>query len=292
MSRIGMQPITIPSGVDVSIDGGKVAVKGPKGQLSLDIVGGVSITRDADTLLVERVDDTRGNRSLHGLQRTLIANMVIGVSEGFSKDLEIVGVGYRAPGAGPRQDRSARRLLAPGVTCRRRRESRSRFRNRPASPSAASTSSSSDKLRPTFASSASPSPTRARASAMPASASSAKPASPPSSRGIRDEPHQIGAPRTAPSPRAQKGDGHRGASAPRGLPVEQAHLRPGDRRHRRPHRRERVDHGDRAALERNRHHRRGHPGRHGSSASASRRRGSKPWSSIAVDSSTTAALRP
>ena len=101
MSRIGMQPITIPSGVDVSIDGAKVAVKGPKGELAHEIVGGISITRDADTLVVERVDDSRDNRSLHGLQRSLIANMVTGVSEGFSKDLEIVGVGYRAQAQGP-----------------------------------------------------------------------------------------------------------------------------------------------------------------------------------------------
>jgi large subunit ribosomal protein L6 len=100
MSRIGQQPITIPSGVEVSIDGAKVAVKGPKGQLDLDIVGGVSITRDGDTLLVERVDDSRDNRSLHGLQRSLIANMFTGVSDGFSKDLEIVGVGYRAQKTG------------------------------------------------------------------------------------------------------------------------------------------------------------------------------------------------
>ena len=101
MSRIGMQPITIPSGVEVSIDGAKVSVKGPKGELAHEIVGGVSITRADDTLTVERVDDSRENRSLHGLQRSLIANMVTGVSEGFSKDLEIVGVGYRAQAQGP-----------------------------------------------------------------------------------------------------------------------------------------------------------------------------------------------
>ena len=101
MSRIGMQPITIPSGVEVSINGTHVAVKGPKGQLDYSLVGGVSVTRDADELTVERVDDARTNRSLHGLQRTLIANMVTGVSEGFSKDLEIVGVGYRAQAQGP-----------------------------------------------------------------------------------------------------------------------------------------------------------------------------------------------
>ena len=101
MSRIGMQPITIPSGVDVTIDGARVAVKGPKGELEHTLVGGVSISRNDDVLNVERVDDSRSNRSLHGLQRSLIANMVTGVSDGFVKELEIVGVGYRAQAQGP-----------------------------------------------------------------------------------------------------------------------------------------------------------------------------------------------
>jgi len=101
MSRIGMQPITIPSGVDVKIDGSRVAVKGPKGELEHTLVGGVSISRSEDVLNVERVDDSRENRSLHGLQRSLIANMVTGVSDGFTKELEIVGVGYRAQAQGP-----------------------------------------------------------------------------------------------------------------------------------------------------------------------------------------------
>jgi large subunit ribosomal protein L6 len=101
MSRIGQQPIAIPSGVDVSIDGGHVAVKGPKGELEYTLVGGVSVSRNDEGLSVERVDDTRSNRSLHGLQRTLIANMITGVSDGFVKELEIVGVGYRAQAQGP-----------------------------------------------------------------------------------------------------------------------------------------------------------------------------------------------
>jgi len=101
MSRIGMQPISIPSGVDVTIDGARVAVKGTKGELEHRIVGGVSVSRNDDVLNVERVDDTRENRSLHGLQRSLIANMVTGVSEGFAKELEIVGVGYRAAATAP-----------------------------------------------------------------------------------------------------------------------------------------------------------------------------------------------
>ncbi len=101
MSRIGKQPISVPSGVEVIIDGAAVRVKGPKGQLEHRLVGDVSIARDGDVLNVSRADDTRSNRSLHGLQRTLIANMVVGVSDGFSKELEIVGVGYRAAAQGP-----------------------------------------------------------------------------------------------------------------------------------------------------------------------------------------------
>jgi len=101
MSRIGKQAITVPSGVDVTIDGTSVRVKGPKGQLEYSLVGDVAVERDGDALNVSRADDSRSNRSLHGLQRTLIANMVIGVSDGFSKELEIVGVGYRAAAQGP-----------------------------------------------------------------------------------------------------------------------------------------------------------------------------------------------
>jgi large subunit ribosomal protein L6 len=78
-----------------------VRVKGPKGQLEHRIVGDVTVTRDGDTLVVTRADDQRANRSLHGLQRSLLANMVTGVSEGFAKELEIVGVGYRAQAQGP-----------------------------------------------------------------------------------------------------------------------------------------------------------------------------------------------
>jgi len=103
MSRIGKQTITVPSGVEVTIDGTAVRVKGPKGQLEYRLVGDIAIERDGDDLNVSRADDSRSNRSLHGLQRTLIANMVIGVSDGFSKELEIVGVGYRAAAAGPRR---------------------------------------------------------------------------------------------------------------------------------------------------------------------------------------------
>jgi large subunit ribosomal protein L6 len=101
MSRVGKQPIAVPSGVDVTIDGASVAVKGPKGNLSVDLVGDVAIARDGDTLVVTRADDERRNRAMHGLMRTLVNNMVVGVSEGFAKDLDIVGVGYRAAAQGP-----------------------------------------------------------------------------------------------------------------------------------------------------------------------------------------------
>jgi large subunit ribosomal protein L6 len=100
MSRIGKQPIPIPNGVDVTIDGDHVTVKGPKGTLEHTVVGDIAVERADATVVVTRADDQRQNRSLHGLTRSLISNMVVGVSEGFSKDLEIVGVGYRAQAAG------------------------------------------------------------------------------------------------------------------------------------------------------------------------------------------------
>jgi large subunit ribosomal protein L6 len=96
MSRIGRMPIAVPNGVDVAIDGQDVTVKGPKGQLALTVVEPIVVDRSDDgTLAVTRPDDERYNRSLHGLTRTLIANMVTGVTSGFSKSLDIVGVGYR-----------------------------------------------------------------------------------------------------------------------------------------------------------------------------------------------------
>ena len=103
MSRIGKKPITIPSGVEITLDGGHVTVKGPKGTLEHDVPESITVTREGDELIVTRPDDERENRALHGLTRSLIANMVTGVSEGFSRELEIVGVGYRAAAAGPRR---------------------------------------------------------------------------------------------------------------------------------------------------------------------------------------------
>src|SRR4249920_3232901 len=101
MSRIGKMPILVPSGVDVTIDGSHVTVKGPKGTLEHDAPETITVAREGDELLVTRPDDERENRALHGLTRSLVANMIIGVSEGFVRELEIVGVGYRAAASGP-----------------------------------------------------------------------------------------------------------------------------------------------------------------------------------------------
>jgi large subunit ribosomal protein L6 len=101
VSRVGKKPIVIPSGVDVTIDGTRVVVKGPNGTLEHDAPESISVARDGDEIVVTRPDDERENRALHGLTRSLVANMVTGVSTGFTRDLEIVGVGYRAIAQGP-----------------------------------------------------------------------------------------------------------------------------------------------------------------------------------------------
>jgi large subunit ribosomal protein L6 len=101
MSRIGKALIPVPAGVDVSISGSSVTVKGPQGTLSRDLVGGITVRQDEGNLVVERPNDERESRSLHGLSRALINNMVIGVTTGFVKELDIVGVGYRAELKGP-----------------------------------------------------------------------------------------------------------------------------------------------------------------------------------------------
>ena len=96
MSRIGKQPIPVPAGVDVTIEGSDVTVKGPKGVLAQSFNSDMAITLEEGEIFVRRPSDARQHRSLHGLTRTLLSNMVVGVSEGFRKDMEIVGVGYRA----------------------------------------------------------------------------------------------------------------------------------------------------------------------------------------------------
>ncbi|MDQ1365420.1 MAG: large subunit ribosomal protein [Acidimicrobiaceae bacterium] len=101
MSRIGRSPIPLPSGVEVTLSDRHVTVSGPRGTLQRDLPGEITARQEDSTLLVERPDDERGNRALHGLTRSLLNNMVLGVTNGFTKDLEIVGVGYRAIARGP-----------------------------------------------------------------------------------------------------------------------------------------------------------------------------------------------
>jgi large subunit ribosomal protein L6 len=96
MSRIGKRPIPVPAKVSITIDGQDIQVKGPKGELSRTLPGGVVVVQEGDTLLVNRKDDSRLARERHGLCRTLVANMVEGVSSGYQKRLEIQGIGYRA----------------------------------------------------------------------------------------------------------------------------------------------------------------------------------------------------
>ncbi len=101
MSRVGRAPIIVPDGVTVTLAECQVTVKGPGGELSRALPGEITVRRDGASLVVERPDDQRHNRALHGLTRSLVANMVTGVTTGFVKDLEIVGVGYRALAKGP-----------------------------------------------------------------------------------------------------------------------------------------------------------------------------------------------
>lgn len=103
MSRIGQAPIPVPSGVDVAIDGSHITVKGSKGTLERNLPEPITVRLDEGQLLVERPDDARTSRALHGLSRSLVANMVHGVNEGFVKNLDIVGVGYRANAKSPRK---------------------------------------------------------------------------------------------------------------------------------------------------------------------------------------------
>ena len=101
MSRIGRVPVPVPAGVEVNINGAVVTVKGPKGSLSHTIAAPIEVARDeAGALVVTRPDDERASRSLHGLTRTLLSNLVIGVTEGYVKKLEIVGTGYRVTAKG------------------------------------------------------------------------------------------------------------------------------------------------------------------------------------------------
>ena len=100
MSRIGKTPVPIPTSVEIAIDGANIEVKGPKGSLNLVLAEGISLTQEDESLVVHRENDERQSKALHGLTRSLINNMVIGVTEGYSKQLELVGVGYRVQAKG------------------------------------------------------------------------------------------------------------------------------------------------------------------------------------------------
>jgi large subunit ribosomal protein L6 len=100
MSRVGKSPINVPLGVDVDVEGDHITVTGPKGTLERTLPGAIKVEDNGDTLTVVRPNDERQNRALHGLVRSLVNNMVVGVTEGFRKELEIVGVGYRATARG------------------------------------------------------------------------------------------------------------------------------------------------------------------------------------------------
>jgi large subunit ribosomal protein L6 len=101
MSRVGRAPIPVPSGVEVALADRRISVKGPKGTLERTLPPDITVRQEDGTLLVERPDDEREHRALHGLTRSLVNNMVVGVTDGFAKELEIVGVGYRATSQGP-----------------------------------------------------------------------------------------------------------------------------------------------------------------------------------------------
>ena len=100
MSRIGRLPIEVPSGVEITIDGSAVNVKGPKGELALVVASPIQVALEDGQLVVTRPDDERASRSLHGLTRTLIANQIVGVTQGYTKGLEVVGTGYRVAAKG------------------------------------------------------------------------------------------------------------------------------------------------------------------------------------------------
>ena len=100
MSRIGKAPIPVPGGVDVTLTGRHITVKGPKGTLERDLPGEITVRQEGEELLVERPNDERQNRAMHGLVRSLVNNMVVGVTDGFVKELEIIGVGFRATAKG------------------------------------------------------------------------------------------------------------------------------------------------------------------------------------------------
>ena len=177
MSRIGRKPVNIPAGVDVKVDGHVVTVKGPKGTLTKEFHPNMSIAVEGNEILVTRPDDTKQNKSLHGLTRSLIHNMVVGVTEGFKKELEVKGVGYRVQKKGKELVMNlgySHQVVMPevdGITIE--------CPSANLIPSTASTSSRSASLRRKSARSACRSRIRARVSVMSANMSVIRKARPP-----------------------------------------------------------------------------------------------------------------
>ena len=243
MSRIGKSPIPVPGGVDVTIAGRHITVKGPKGTLERDIPGAITVRQDGDELARRAPDDERENRAMHGLVRSLVNNMVVGVTDGFRKDLEIVGVGYRATAQGPTKLELALGFSHPvaveapdGIT----------FEVPAADPHRRAghrQGSSSARWPPTSARSASPSPTRARACATRGEHVAAQGRQGRRSRDDHERQRQAEArrPHPAPPPGPQEGAGHGRAAPPGRVPLE-PHITAqviDDRR--RPHARRRLD---------------------------------------------------
>ena len=182
MSRIGRLPITVPAGVDVTLDGRVLTVKGPKGTLTRQLPPRMALEREGDTLTVTRPTETKMDKSLHGLTRTLVNNMVVGVTTGYRKGLEIVGVGYRAQKTGEKL------VLALGYSHPVEIDPPDGISFELETPlrlvgGRASTRSSSARSRPASAPPASPSRTRARASGTPVRRSAARRARPARSAG-------------------------------------------------------------------------------------------------------------
>lgn len=173
MSRIGKLPIQVPAGVDVTIDGRTVAVKGPKGSLSHTVAAPIEVTKGEDGVLnVVRPNDERQNKALHGLSRTLVANMITGVTQGYIKALEISGVGYRVQAKGSNLEFAlgySHPILIEVSKASPSRSSRPR-----SSVSRASTSRRSARFRRRSASCGSLTRTRPRASSTPARLSAAR----------------------------------------------------------------------------------------------------------------------
>ena len=204
-------------------------VAGPRGDLEERKARDIEVVQEDGQLIVTRPTDRAEHRALHGLTRTLIANMVEGVTTGFTKTLEIQGVGYRAAaqGHGPR---ARARLLAPGADQGAGGHRVRGARSRRASSSRASTSSRSARSPPSSASSGRRSPTRARASATRASTSPGRSGSAHEHRHRHPQ-----APAQAPPPRPREGARHGRAAADLRVPLQPRHLRPAHRRRRRPH---------------------------------------------------------